>query len=46
MNYTGNIPNPDDTFEWNGYSFEVIDMNGNRVDKVLMTKLDLAKRAS
>lgn len=46
MNYIGTIPNPGDKFEWDGYSFEVVDMDGNRVDKVLMTKLDPAKRTA
>jgi putative hemolysin len=25
-----------DRFEWEGFSFEVVDMDGNRVDKVLV----------
>ncbi|MFW5703233.1 MAG: hemolysin family protein [Patescibacteria group bacterium] len=39
MNYLSTIPQPGDSFEWNGYVFEVVDMDGNRVDKVLLTKL-------
>ncbi len=34
------IPNTGDTFEWNGYRFEIVDMDGNRVDKILLTKID------
>jgi putative hemolysin len=40
----GRIPTATDSFEWHGMRFEVIDMDGNRVDKVLVilapTKLD------
>jgi putative hemolysin len=31
------IPTESDKFEWAGYEFEVVDMDGNRVDKVLVT---------
>ncbi|MEW6321612.1 MAG: hemolysin family protein [Acidobacteriota bacterium] len=33
----GRIPRPSDTFEWGGVRFEVVDMDGRRVDKVLVT---------
>ena len=33
----GRIPSPGDFFEWEGLKFEVVDMDGNRVDKVLVT---------
>ena len=33
----GRIPRSTDHFEWLGFRFEVIDMDGNRVDKVLVT---------
>ncbi|MCG3157192.1 MAG: hypothetical protein DKINENOH_03824 [bacterium] len=36
------IPNPGEYFEWEGLRFEVIDMDGNRVDKVLIKALPLA----
>ena len=39
MNYLDTIPKPGDSFSWNGYSYEVVDMDGNRVDKILLTKL-------
>lgn len=35
----GRIPQVSDKFEWNGLSFEVMDMDGRRVDKVLVTTL-------
>jgi putative hemolysin len=35
----GRVPQVTDHFEWNRYNFEVIDMDGRRVDKVLVTTL-------
>jgi putative hemolysin len=35
----GRIPVAADRFEWNGMRFEVMDMDGNRVDKVLVMPL-------
>lgn len=32
------LPVTGDTFDWDSYTFEVVDMDGNRVDKVLVTK--------
>lgn len=38
MTYLGKIPRAADYFEWNGLKIEVLDMDRNRVDKVLVTK--------
>lgn len=35
----GRVPQPTDRFEWNDLKFEVMDMDGRRVDKVLVTTL-------
>ncbi len=35
----GRVPSACDRFEWEAYSFEVLDMDGRRVDKVLVTPL-------
>jgi putative hemolysin len=35
----GRVPQAADHFEWNGLRFEVMDMDGRRVDKVLVTTL-------
>lgn len=35
----GRVPQPTDRFEWHGLKFEVMDMDGRRVDKVLVTTL-------
>jgi putative hemolysin len=37
MTQLGKIPEPADQFEWGGWLFEVMDMDGRRVDKVLLT---------
>jgi putative hemolysin len=37
MSYLGRIPRTADRFEWQGMRVEVVDMDGKRVDKVLVT---------
>jgi putative hemolysin len=39
--HLGRIPKAADRFEWGGLSFEVMDMDENRVDKVLVTTLPI-----
>jgi putative hemolysin len=39
MTSLGRVPQAADNFDWNGYRFEVMDMDGRRVDKVLVTTL-------
>jgi putative hemolysin len=41
MALLGRIPTDGDRFEWQGLRFEVLDMDGRRVDKILVTPLDL-----
>lgn len=36
VNQLGHIPSAAEYFEWSGMRFEVVDMDGNRVDKVLV----------
>lgn len=38
ISYLDRIPKTGDSFEWKGYQFEILDMDDNRVDKVLITK--------
>jgi putative hemolysin len=38
MAQMGSIPQPGESFDWGRLHFEVIDMDGNRVDKVLVTE--------
>jgi len=37
MNQLGSIPTIGQAFTWKNYSFEVVDMDGRRVDRVLVT---------
>jgi putative hemolysin len=35
----GRLPRTTDTVEWDGWRFEVVDLDGRRIDKVLVTRL-------
>lgn len=37
LQHLGHVPSEGEIFEWRGFRFEVIDMDGRRVDKVLVT---------
>src|SRR5215204_1190430 len=37
--YLGRVPQAADHFEWNGLRFEIMDMDGKRIDKVLVAHL-------
>ena len=37
MSQTGSVPSAGDHFEWDRLRIEVVDMDGNRVDKVLVS---------
>jgi putative hemolysin len=43
MTSLGRVPQATENFDWNGFRFEVMDMDGRRVDKVLVTKLPKAQ---
>ncbi|HEX2950608.1 MAG TPA: hemolysin family protein [Armatimonadota bacterium] len=38
MTYLGRVPKVGDHFTWNHFCFEVVDMDANRIDRVLITK--------
>ena len=40
MAHLEKIPTAGDHFEWGGYSFEVVDMDERRVDKILVTLME------
>ncbi len=40
MNQMGEIPTAGQYFEWEGFHFEVMDMDGRRVDKVLVQRIE------
>ncbi|MEG6584198.1 hemolysin family protein [Dendrosporobacter sp. 1207_IL3150] len=39
ISYLGYIPSASENFEWNGFRFEIMDMDRVRVDKVLISKV-------
>jgi putative hemolysin len=39
MHKLGRIPTEADYFDWDDYRFEVVDMDKNRIDKVLVARL-------
>jgi putative hemolysin len=39
----GQVPKTGDRFERGGFTFEIVDMDGNRVDKVLVTAIPVAE---
>jgi len=39
MTWLGHIPKISDYFEWEGYRIEVVDMDRNRIDRLLVTKI-------
>ncbi len=40
MHYLEHIPQAGDCFEWDGLRIEVVDMDGNRVDKLLVSRIE------
>nr|WP_230402774.1 hemolysin family protein [Gloeomargarita lithophora] len=43
IDHLGHIPHVAERFEWGGLRFEIVDMDGNRVDKVLINRPQLSK---
>jgi putative hemolysin len=41
----GRLPRTADVVEWSGWRFEVVDLDGKRVDKVLVSRLDETRDA-
>lgn len=39
LSHLRKIPTAGDKFSWRGYEFEIIDMDSNRIDKILMKKM-------
>lgn len=46
MSLLGRVPNVGDVATWHGWRFEVVDMDAKRIDKVLVTPLDVTSRTS
>lgn len=45
MTFLGHIPKISEHFEWEGYRIEVMDMDRNRIDKLLVSKVDSSEDA-
>ena len=43
LNDLQHVPQSGETMEWNGFAFEVVDMDGARIDKVLVTMPSTSK---
>lgn len=43
---SGDVPRTGEVVEWEGWRLEVIDLDGNRVDKVLASRLEDAERSA
>jgi len=39
--YLGNLPKTGEKLEWAGFRFEIVDMDKMRIDKVIVTRLDI-----
>jgi putative hemolysin len=46
MTRMGRVPRVADRFEWRGYRFEIMDMDGKRVDKVLVSGVSTPDRSA
>ena len=42
MLLTGRLPRVTDTVQWEGWRFEVVDMDGKAIDKVLAMRVDVS----
>jgi putative hemolysin len=41
MTQQGKIPKAGDHFTWQNYRFEVVDMDGKRIDKIMVSRVPL-----
>ncbi|MGZ7096590.1 MAG: transporter associated domain-containing protein, partial [Methanobacterium sp.] len=39
ITYLGRMPQTEEIFTWNGLQFEILDMDGYHIDKILVSKL-------
>lgn len=46
MTILGRVPTTGDHFTWGGFRFEVVDMDGNRIDRVMISRLTPPPRGS
>ncbi|ACK71985.1 protein of unknown function DUF21 [Gloeothece citriformis PCC 7424] len=46
INFLGHIPHSGEHFQWEGLRFEVMDMDGTRVDKVMVSSVEIEPESS
>ena len=44
LHHFKDIPKASDKFSWKGFTFEVMDMDGNRIDKILISRSRKSKK--
>ena len=40
LSYLGSIPAVGDSFDWNGFHFEIVDMDGLRIDRIFVNRIE------
>lgn len=40
LSYLGSIPTVGDSFDWNGFHFEIVDMDGLRIDRIFVNRIE------
>lgn len=40
LSYSGEVPDEGERYQWNKFCFEIVDMDGHQIDKILVTELD------
>lgn len=40
LSYLGSIPSVGENFDWNGFHFEIVDMDGLRIDRVFVSRIE------
>lgn len=45
LSQTGSIPTAGYTFDWNGFHFEIVDMDGLRIDRVFVSRIEEDEKA-
>jgi putative hemolysin len=45
LSQTGSIPSAGFCFDWNGFHFEIVDMDGLRIDRVFVSRIEAEETA-
>jgi putative hemolysin len=44
LDVLGKLPNPGESFDFGGWHFEIVDLDGRRIDKLLASRLPYARQ--